>query len=84
MAVFCLRREAGGGPRIGLTLPRALGAAVTRNRIRRRVRECARLQMGAMAAAWDIVIHPRRSAMSAPFDELRRELAKVFDRCVTC
>src|SRR5947209_18105334 len=31
-----------GGPRIGFTLPRALGGSVVRNRIKRRVREAVR------------------------------------------
>src|SRR6185295_7884657 len=34
-----------GGPRIGFTVPRALGGAVVRNRIKRRVREAVRLRL---------------------------------------
>jgi ribonuclease P protein component len=41
-AAFCLRESLPDGPRIGFTVPRALGKAVVRNRIRRRVREAVR------------------------------------------
>jgi ribonuclease P protein component len=80
-AAFCVREPAGGGPRIGFTTPRALGKAVVRNRIRRRVREAVRLHLEQLNPEWSIVFNPRRKAMEAPFPELEREILRLFQRC---
>ena len=42
-AAFCVRETQWEGPHIGFTCPRALGKAVVRNRIKRRVREAVGL-----------------------------------------
>ena len=70
-----------GGPRIGFTAPRALGGAVVRNRIKRRIREAVRLQLDRLSPQWEIVFNPRRAAMDSPFSELTREVEKLFLRC---
>ena len=81
-AAFCLARaEAGGGARLGLTVPRALGGAVARNRIKRRLREAFRLHRVEFGPQWDIVINPRRAALGAPFPEIERALGKVIEKC---
>ena len=80
-AAFCVREQQAGGPRIGFTTPRALGKAVARNRIRRRVREAVRLHLEQLSPEWSIVFNPRRKAMEAPFPELEREILRLFQRC---
>ncbi len=80
-AAFCLRRPDTGGPRIGFTVPRAVGKAVVRNRLRRRIREAVRLRLHLLDAPWDIVINPRRTGLTAPFEVLGREVERVFSRC---
>ena len=78
-AAFCLREP--GGRHVGFTVPKALGKAVVRNRIRRRVREAVRLHLDQLSPQWSIVINPRRSALTAPFPELEGEVSKLFARC---
>ncbi len=80
-AAFCMREEQPDGPRIGFTTPRALGKAVARNRIKRRVREAVRLLLDRLNPQWSIVINPRRRALDAPAPEIRREVEKLFLRC---
>ena len=80
-AAFCVREAQANGPRIGFTTPRALGKAVVRNRIRRRVREAVRLHLEQLSPEWSIVFNPRRKAMEAPFPELEREILRLFQRC---
>jgi ribonuclease P protein component len=80
-AAFCVREPSPGGPRIGFTVPRALGNAVVRNRIKRRFREAVRACLDGLTSPWSIVINPRRKAFDAPMPELCREVEKLFARC---
>jgi ribonuclease P protein component len=80
-AAFCARCPEGAGPKIGFTVPRSLGGAVVRNRIKRRVREAVRLGLDHLSSEWEIVFNPRRAAMDSPFADLEREIQKLFQRC---
>ena len=80
-AAFCVRETEADGPKIGFTVPRALGKAVDRNRIRRRVREAVRMELERLNPQWSIVINPRRKALEAPVAEMRREIERLFQRC---
>jgi len=64
--------------RFGWSIKKALGNAVRRNRIRRRLREILRLHRQEIAPGWDIVIHPRTSAATAEFSALQAELLKLM------
>jgi ribonuclease P protein component len=80
-AAFCLRERESGGPHIGFTVPRAMGKAVVRNRIKRRFREAVRSCLNGLNPHWSIVINPRRKASEAPLTEITREVSRLFDRC---
>jgi len=81
-AAFCLCCPSAPAPaRFGFTTPRALGKAVQRNRIRRRLREAVRTQLETAPANWAIVFNPRRTVLAAPFEDLRREVGRIFARC---
>ena len=87
-AAFCLARPANHGStkvgpfaRLGLTVPRALGGSVDRNRIKRRLREAFRKQRAELDPRWDIVLNPRRTALAAPFADIERALRKVIEKC---
>lgn len=64
--------------RFGASVKRALGTAVVRNRIRRRIREIVRLHRGELPAGWDVVIHPRAPVAEAEFRELSEELVALM------
>lgn len=66
-----------GEARFGLTVTKKVGNAVTRNRIRRRLKEAVRVHAGGdMAPGSDYVIVGRREVLDVPFDELVRELSR--------
>jgi len=67
--------------RLGLTVPRAIGGAVVRNRIKRRLREVFRIHRAEIAPHWDIVINPRRAARDAALTEVDRAFQKVIEKC---
>jgi ribonuclease P protein component len=67
--------------RFGISVKKALGGAVVRNRIRRRIREILRRNRMEIPTGWDIVIHPRRSVAQAPFAPLETELVRLL-RCL--
>ena len=66
------------GPRVGLTVPKALGKAVVRNRIKRRLREAVRGALPLLAAPVDVVLHPKRSVLEAEFAVIEREVQTIF------
>lgn len=82
---FCWKEPVGptpaSGPRIGFTAPRALGKAVARNRMKRRVREVIRKRLHLLDPEWRIVWNLRRHALSAPLPQIESEVQKVFTRC---
>lgn len=84
MTYFFAERIAGpvpapaSGPRVGLTAGRVLGKAVERNRIKRRMREAVRRNLALLTRDVDIILHPRRSVLTAEFDRLQGEVSKIF------
>jgi len=56
---------------------KAVGTAVVRNRIRRRVRA---LLEAAPPRGFDVIVSARPSAEAATFDELRGDLSAAFSR----
>jgi ribonuclease P protein component len=64
--------------RFGWSVKKALGGAVRRNRIRRRIREVVRLHRQEIASGWDVVIHPRSSVGAAKFSVLADDLLKLL------
>ncbi len=68
------------GPHIGFTTPKALGKAVARNRIRRRLREAVRIELESLSPEWSIVFNPRRKVLDCPLPEIRAEVKRLFVR----
>ena len=68
----------GAGSRFGISVKKALGNAVVRNRIRRRIREILRRNLREIPSGWDFVMHPRRSVGHSDFVALQAELVGLL------
>jgi ribonuclease P protein component len=67
--------------RVGFTVSRKVGNAVVRNRVRRRLREAARLVIPAQARPdLDYVLVGRQAAIARDFANLRQELVEALKR----
>ena len=81
MVVQARDRKDKASPRIGFTATKKLGNAVIRNRIKRRLREIARLNMGPQArAGFDYVLIGRAQTQRRPFAELQKDLNSALKR----
>jgi len=69
----------GGVARVGLTVSSKVGEAVTRNRIKRRLREAVRLELAQLPAV-DLVIVARASAAQASVADFRAWLSRAAGR----
>ena len=69
----------GGNARVGLTVSTKVGGAVTRNRIKRRLREAVRLELGNLPPV-DLVIVARASAAAASVEDFRDWLRRAAAR----
>jgi ribonuclease P protein component len=70
--------DGAAGARVGLTVGKVMGKAVDRNRIKRRMREAVRKNLGALTTPVDVILHPRRSVIDLEFAVLEREVGTVF------
>ncbi|MGZ4890049.1 MAG: ribonuclease P protein component [Candidatus Angelobacter sp.] len=66
------------GLRIGFTVGRALGGAVQRNRMKRRLREAVRLTRPPAGVNADVVINPKKSLLTVEFAEVMNEVSRAF------
>jgi ribonuclease P protein component len=85
--LFFVRRQSDSDPtvvaagaRFGITVTRKIGNAVTRNRIKRIVREGCRRTAWSFPAGWDLVIVARSSAATADSRQAMDELGALARR----
>lgn len=69
------------GPRFGFTVTKALGSAVVRNRIRRRLKSAVMNVVSAHARpGHDYVVVARAGALDRPFEDLKKDLEQALQR----
>ncbi len=81
---FPRAEDADGVPRLGLAVPRAVGSAVVRNRMKRLLREAWRAHLSAVPAGHDYVLVARpglaEPAEARGLEWLAGEVAEVLAR----
>ncbi len=67
------------GPRVGFVVSRAVGTAVVRNLVKRRLRHLCRERITALPPGSMLVVRALPAAADASYEDLAAE----FDRCLT-
>lgn len=68
------------GPRVGFVVSRAVGNAVTRNRVKRRLRELVRARLRSLPDAGLLVVRALPASGAASYADLARDLDKTLRR----
>ncbi len=77
--VYC-RRNRLGHNRIGYTVSTKLGNAVTRNRIRRRLREIMRLNTWRFKHGYDLIVVARQRAVTVEYRRLESDVIACCEK----
>lgn len=78
LLVLVARPNALENTRFGFSVSKKLGKAVVRNKVKRRLREAARLNK--VQKGWDLVILARKDASSADYHMLNRSMVGLLKR----
>ena len=72
--------EADPGPRVGFVVSKAVGNAVTRNHVKRRLRHLARERLSSLPGSGVLVVRALPAAADASYDALGADLDSAFQR----
>jgi ribonuclease P protein component len=71
-----------GPPRVGFIVSRAVGNAVVRNRVKRRLRHLGREHLASLPSSAVLVVRALPAAADAASAELGADLARCLDRAM--
>ena len=69
--------SAEGFPRVAIVVPKFGFTAIRRNRLKRRLRELARLYILPKPVSRDVLVRARRDAYAATFEALRTDILTI-------
>lgn len=69
-----------GGPRVGFVVSKAVGSAVVRNRVKRRLRHLVRERLSSLPNPAVLVVRALPAAATASYDGLGRDLDTALRR----
>ncbi|UFJ40451.1 ribonuclease P protein component [Brevibacillus humidisoli] len=78
--VYTLPKEGQADFRVGISVSKKIGNAVTRNRVKRYIREAIASLEQQIVDEYDLVIIARQGTESLAYDELRRSLVHALKR----
>ncbi len=79
--VWSLRRKEARPPiRLGVIVSRKLGEATHRNRIKRLIRECFRLNKHRFQSGLDLVVYPRPGCRWKSFKQAEESLVRIWKK----
>ena len=80
MLVLCALANDLPYSRFGFAVNSRIGNAVTRNRIKRRLREISRLRLASIRPGWDIILIARKPIRSADYHQIETACARLLRR----
>ncbi len=80
LAVYALKTKREKGIRLGITVSKKVGCAVTRNRIKRLIREGYRLNEERIKEGMDIVVVARRNSANADYKSISSALIHLLEK----
>lgn len=81
LLVVYFKKNKYGQNRLGITVSKKVGNAVTRNRVRRLIKENYRLLEAQLVDGYDIVIVARTRMAEADFHQTAAALSSLLHRC---
>jgi ribonuclease P protein component len=85
LALAAPRGNRAGAARVGITVSKKVGSAVTRNRVKRLVREFVRRNLAWLPGDHDVVVIARRSAAGlAGYADVAADLERMRSRLSRC
>jgi len=64
--------------RIGVSITKKVGNAVTRNKLKRRIREIHRENLTSIKKGYDLIIIPKKNAVDLSFKELESAIRHIY------
>jgi ribonuclease P protein component len=71
-----------GNFRVGISVSKKLGNAVTRNRLRRQIRACVMKMLRDRTQGFDLVFVARRELVAAGYDRIMKAVETILRRTV--
>lgn len=82
LLVFTAKTTGSHAPRVGFVVSKAVGGAVVRNRVKRRLRALMRTRLADLSAGELLVIRALPAAADASFDELSAALDSAHAKAI--
>jgi ribonuclease P protein component len=79
LSLFYTRNEKGNF-RIGIAVSKKLANAVTRNRLRRQIRDCVMKVLQDQTVGFDLVFVARRELISAEYKQIMKAVETILQR----
>ena len=83
LVVHLVRGDGPGPARVGFVVSKAVGPAVVRNRVKRRLRHLARESLGELPGSAVLVVRANPAAAVATYQELGADLERCLQRVMS-